>query len=172
MKVLTGSIAALATLIVAASAFAQGQPSYSELSATAGEVSDSYFESYVARDWDRIENLIADNVRTEDPTARDIFGSVARVGKTEVMKGFREGFSSISAMNFDRQRVLHSGEYGIFEGVLHWTIDVNGVEVTSATPIVTVVRVVNGKVSEHYDYVDYQPFFTSLKAAREAAAQK
>ncbi len=172
MKILVRSIAVIAAFVAfTAIAHAQSRPQYGDVSAATAEIADQYFKAYVDRDWDRIEPHLAEGAQFDDPTARIIFGGVGHQGKAAMMKAFREGYASISAMSFDPQRVLHSGEYGIFEGVLNWTLELEGMSVASSAPIITIVRVENGLVTEHYDYVDYAPFVTSLKAARAAAGK-
>ena len=172
MKFLPVSLALIAAAsFLATTAQAQTKPPYGDVSAATAEISDRYFNAYVDRDWDRIEPLLAEGAQFDDPTARIIFGGVGHQGKAAMLKAFREGYAAISAMSFDSQRVLHSGDYGIFEGVLNWTLELEGMSVASSTPIVTIVRVENGLVTEHYDYVDYAPFVTALKAARAAAGK-
>lgn len=136
-------------------------------------VADAYFDAYIALDWDRLEPLVGDNVTFEDRTAEQLFTSLEKSGKAEVVKGFRENYSGLTKMIFHKTRVLHSGAYAIYEGDLEWGVKYPaGRVVESTTPFIVILKVENGKVVEHRDWVDYGPFLQSELATRPPAATK
>lgn len=159
---------ALALTLVAAPVWAQGKPSFAEIGAKTQAVADRYFSAYVARDWDRLEPLLADNGGFSDPTASLVFGSVQAAGKAATLKNFREGYAAIRHMAFHPMRSFVSGEHAVFEGTLDWTLELKGGKqaVTQGMPFITVLRVVEGQVLEHRDFADYSPFLAAVRAAR------
>ena len=90
----------LAPLSAGAQAPAPAKPSLAQTSQATQKVAEAYFQAYIARDWDRLEPLLAEAGRFEDPTASSVFGGVGKQGKTAVMQGFREGYASINQMSF------------------------------------------------------------------------
>lgn len=143
--------------------------SYSQQSAATTAVADAYFDAYIALDWDRLEPLLADNATVHDPTAETLFKTKRKEGKPEVMKGFREGYAGVTKMVFHRSRAFHSGNFAVYEGDLEWGVKFPaGRVVETRTPFVVILRTENGKVVEHRDYVDYEPFLRDELASRPA----
>lgn len=166
-----------AVLLVSASCFAswaqaENPPSFEQVSAQTEQVGRAYFAAYIARDWDKLAPLVAENGSFADPTAAKIFGGVSHTGKDEVVSFFRAGYAGITEMSFQPQRELFSGDHAIFEGTLTWGFKLDdGLQVdTDAMPFVTILRVEDGLVAEHRDFADYGPFVKALRAARAAKA--
>ncbi|MFT7359311.1 nuclear transport factor 2 family protein [Parasphingorhabdus sp.] len=174
----------IATSIAALTAFAQPAlaqdapsaatapkpPSYAALTAATAPVADAYFAAYIANDWDALEPLLAEAATFQDPTASHIFGGVLSDGRTAMMERFRTGYASLTHMEFTKNRSLISDESALYEGALHWGIDLgDGTLVDCVTPMVIVLTVVDGKVTRHLDYVDYAPFVAAMRKARAAA---
>ncbi|MBQ0772729.1 MAG: hypothetical protein KBT59_12840, partial [Sphingomonadales bacterium] len=91
-------------------------------------------------------------------------------GRTAMMERFRTGYASLTHMEFTKNRSLISDESALYEGALHWGIDLgDGTLVDCVTPMVIVLTVVDGKVTRHLDYVDYAPFVAAMRKARAAA---
>lgn len=162
--------ALLAAALLAATSWcarAQGAAEYQNASAASEKVGEAYFSAYVARDWNRLEPLLAERGGFADPTAALVFGSVAHADKATTMKAFREGYAAITQMSFKRQRAFFSGHYAIFEGTLDWTLRLASGKIveTRAMPLVTVLRVENGEVVEHRDLADYHPYIAAHRAA-------
>lgn len=145
-------------------------PSYSAITAATAPVADAYFAAYIANDWDSLEPLLAESATFQDPTASHIFGGVLSDGRTAMMERFRTGYASLTHMEFTKNRSLISDESALYEGALHWSIDLgDGIRVDSVTPMVILLTVVDGKVIRHTDYVDYAPFTAAVRKARAAA---
>ena len=139
---------------------AQGAAQFSAASAASEKVGEAYFAAYVARDWDRLEQLLAEGGSFADPTAALVFGPVQNTGKVEVLKKFREGYVAITHMSFNRSRAFFSGHHAVFEGTLDWSLKLKSgkLVVTKAMPLVTVLRIEDGLVVEHRDLADYHPY--------------
>jgi ketosteroid isomerase-like protein len=127
---------------------------------------DAYFKAYFGKDWKTIEGLAGEEIRFSDPTAAIPFGpSPEKAGKKVVLAAFEEGLTPLD-LDFQPMRAVYSGEYAIYEGSLTWTSHLKRRNITSTVPLVTILRVVNGKIVEHRDYADYQPFFDAERASR------
>lgn len=158
---------ALALAVAAPSSAIAGAMDYVRQGQATAPVADAYFDAYIALDWDRLEPLLADNATFQDRTAEQLFTSLKKDGKVDIMKGFRENYSGLTKMIFRKSRVLHSGAYAIYEGDLEWGVKYPaGRVVESVTPFVVILKVENGKVVEHRDWVDYGPFLQSELATR------
>lgn len=140
---------------------------YTAVSAATAPVADAYFAAYTARDWDRLEPLLAPDASFQDPTATHVFGGVLSEGRDAMMQRFRVGYAGITDMTFAIDRRLISGDIAIYEGALNWGLDLgDGTLVDSVTPMVIVLTVEDGKVVKHRDYVDYAPFLEAVRKAR------
>lgn len=156
-----------AVLAFAIPAAAQDTPDYAQVSAETAPVTDAYVAAYTGRDWDVLEGLLAEDARFTDTTATLLFGPILSEGRESIMQRFRVGYAGITHMEFTYGTRIVAGENGIYEGALHWGFDLgNGTIVDSVTPMVIVLTVVDGKVTEHRDYLDYAPFLTAMQAAQ------
>ncbi|MGJ8537899.1 MAG: nuclear transport factor 2 family protein [Parasphingopyxis sp.] len=173
MKILsTAPIALVLALLAAPTAplSAQEQPSFAEMSAATQTVTQAYFDAYIARDWDRLEPLLADAGTFRDVTADPVFGGAGAEGKAAMMALFREGYAGITRMALRPLRTFHSGQHSVFEGELDWTLRLDdGREVASVMPFITILNVEDGLVVSHRDFADYAPFVAALRASRETA---
>lgn len=163
----------LAMLLCTLPAFAQApRPNLAERSAQTEAIARPYLDAYIARDWDRLEPLLDEEVRFDDATAHLVFGAVGKQGKAVLMKAFRETYASIRDMRFIQQSRFASGEHMVFVGELEWGIGLpDGLNVDSRMPFVVRLQVRNGKVLEHQDTADYNPFVEALRRARAAAGK-
>lgn len=168
MKLQIIRLVVLGLALCAAQVWAQQGPSFGQASTATRTVADPYFKAYIARDWDRLEPLLADAGGFTDPTAALVFGSVKFEGKAATLKNFREGYAAIKHMAFHPMRAFVSGEHALYEGTLDWTLALrNGRQaVTRGMPFITILRVVEGRVLEHSDFADYTPFLAAMRAAQ------
>ena len=158
-----------AALALSAPLFAQEveRKDYAAVSAATAPVADAYFAGYISRDWDALEQLLAEGASFQDPTATHVFGGVLSEGREAMMQRFRVGYAGITEMDFVTDRRMVSGDIAIYEGALHWGLDLgDGTVVRSVTPMVIVLTVEDGKVVRHRDYVDYAPFVEAVREAR------
>lgn len=85
--------------LVATGASAQGSAPFAAASTAAEKIGEAYFSAYIARDWDRLEPLLAERGSFADPTAALVFGSVQTTGKVEMLTKFRNGYAAIAHMS-------------------------------------------------------------------------
>lgn len=143
---------------------------YAEASVVTSDVASRYLDAYIARDWDALEPLLADEATFRDPTAKLVFGGEGATGKAAMMTMFRQGYSAITDMGFEEDRRIVGGTVGIFEGTLTWTaLHRGGVPVTARMPFVLILELEDGKVVSHRDYGDYTGY---LAARAEAFADQ
>lgn len=155
---------------LAADGASPAKPDLDAVNAQTRAVAQRYFDAYVARDWDRLEPLLADNADFQDSTATLVFGGVRRDGKAAMMALFRQDYVGISKMEFRQTRALQFGHDALFEGELDWAVDMGGGRiVASVMPFVSAIHVVDGKVVHHRDFADYRPFIAADRASRNAA---
>lgn len=155
------------------SAFAQSaRPSLAERSAQTEAVAKPYFEAYIARDWDRLEPLLDEQVVFDDATAHWVFGATGKQGKTVLMKALRETYAAIRSMHFFPTSQFASGEHMVFIGELAYSVALpDGLVVDTRMPFMARIQVRNGKVLDHQDTADYKPFMLALRQARQAAGK-
>lgn len=158
----------LAFTFVSSPVMSQDKPSFAQVSEATRAVAEKYFAAYIARDWDSLSPLLAEDGGFSDPTAALVFGAVEYKGRHATVKSFRENYAAIKHMEFTPSRVFFSGEHAIFEGTLDWALSVAGGKVadTKAMPFLTILRVVKGRVVEHRDFADYAPYLDALRKAR------
>ena len=165
-------IICLAAVALPATVSAQERPDFETSTATALSVGEEYIGAYIARDWDRLAPLMADDVTFQDTTAQHVFGGVKHEGKDPLLVFFRKGYSGISRMEFALDREFASSDNAIFEGTLDWDVDMGGGRIVSTSmPFVVVLTVHDGKVVSHRDYADYRPFLTANEASMIAAGE-
>lgn len=163
---LAPALFALATPAIAQ----QDPPDFAEVTAATSPVADAYFRAYIALDWDALEPLLGENASFKDPTAEHVFGGKLFEGKDVVAAHFRQGYANVSQMSFAPLRVLHAGNYGIYEGELTWKLRLRvGGELQTTMPFTCILRVEDGKVVEHRDYGDYTPFIAALEERQRQA---
>lgn len=145
-------------------------PDYAAVSAATATVGSRYFAAYIEKRWDDLEALLADEARFSDPTATLVFGPVDHRGKAAMMKVFRENYGAIS-MRFSEARRIASADHMVFEGELSWTLRLPKRDIeTRNMPLVTIIRIADGKVVEHQDFADYHPFVAADRHSRQQAA--
>lgn len=148
-------------------------PSHAAVSAATLDVAARYFAAYVDRRWDDLAPLLGEQASFQDPTAERLFGSVRHQGREAILRLYREGYAAITAMHFVPMRRFASGAVAVFEGQLDWTLRLpDGRLIRSVAPMVTTLRVADGRVVEHVDLLDYQPFVDEVVRTRPAAASE
>jgi ketosteroid isomerase-like protein len=145
-------------------------PDYAAVTAASATIGSEYFSAYIEKRWDDLEKLVAEHARFTDPTAKLVFGVVENNGKAAMMQAFRDNYAPIS-MSFSQTRQFASADHVIFEGELSWTLQLPKREIqTRNMPFVTILKIAEGKVIEHQDYADYQPFIAADRSSRQQAA--
>ena len=120
-----------------------------------------YLESLYGFDLDALEQLTAHDVVFHDPTSAVFPGGPWRYeGRGAVLDFFRRSTEGVEEHSFDVERSFTSGELTVLELTYHTRGDGAplghpGVSLKLDVPAVTVIRVRDGLVVEHQDFVDY-----------------
>jgi len=106
-----------------------------------------------AQQYDALTDIYAEDVFFVDPTGDVWQGSVARgLRGADKLIALQKSWGLTSA-EFAVDEQFAVGEYALFRGQLTWTTRNNPDGVT--TDFMTVIRVVDGKVTERHDYGNY-----------------
>lgn len=128
------------------------------------QIAQAYFNAYIARDWQTLEQYLDPNGSFADTTAKPVFGDVSVNGKAQTVAYFTKNYASIQEMSFTPSRQWVSGDVAVFEGVLNWQINLgeNKIVTTEAMPFITILELKEGLVVRHRDYADYKPFLNAF----------
>lgn len=131
-------------------------------SAAAIDIAEQYLAAYSTFDVDEIEPFLADNAVFYDPTSSTQTadgGPFHFESKEAILKGLGDYAAQYKSftLNYDLERRYESEGSIVFVAQLTWTvIGKDDQTFTGAAPIVTVVKIENGKVIGHTDYYDYK----------------
>jgi ketosteroid isomerase-like protein len=157
---------ALACTTTASAGGASPKRSLSAITEATRVSADAYFKAYFGKDWKTIERLADEGIRFSDPTAALPFGpSPEKAGNKVLLAAFKKTLTPLD-LDFQSLRTVYSGEYAIYEGSLTWTSHFKQRSITATVPLISILRVVDGKIVEHRDYADYQPFIDAERASR------
>lgn len=155
-------------LLAATAASAQQKDKFEKNTEVTKEVAGKYFGYYMALDWNKIEPLMHDEITFDDPTAELAIGWQNKPGKANLMKHFREGYAAIIKMTPNLTRSFFSGDVAVFEMNLEFSFKGGNDKVfTIRMPLVTILRVKDGKIIEHRDYGDYREYLKQLAEVRK-----
>jgi ketosteroid isomerase-like protein len=133
------------------------------------QVGTQYFQAYIKMDWTALAPLMAEENSFDDKTAQLVFGPMLKQGKAQVLQHFTENYVGLT-MQFTTSRQLFAGNMALFEGELNWTLQQPKRKiVTQKMPMVIVLKIEHGKVTEHRDYADYQPFIKAMQQPAPAS---
>ncbi len=158
-------------LLAAIATNAQQKDSFERNTEITKNVAGKYFNYYMALDWEKIEPLMHDEIEFDDPTAELAIGWQKKPGKANVMKHFREDYASIVNMTPNLTRSFFSGDVAVFEMNLEFSFNGrNDKVITIKMPLVTTLKLKDGKVIEHKDLGDYREYLKQLAEARKSNA--
>lgn len=166
------SMALMAALSLSVSAFAQEEAEAEAEMSEAEQIARAYMDAYSALDWNQVRALTSEDFRFYDPTYIDEQGenSDPWEGQDAVI-AMMDGWTSESGMlgfRYTTPLVFENAGITVFVGRVitpyfagpgrewHWESD-----------IVSIIRVEDGKVVEHLDYVNYQDAFEGLRQIAE-----
>ncbi|MEZ5960894.1 MAG: nuclear transport factor 2 family protein [Hyphomonadaceae bacterium] len=147
----TLTLALVLAITPIASAQERGEPS-------ARETAQSYLEAYSALDLDRLATLYAESAEFNDPTSthvEGIGGPFVWHGRDAILAGIRNWSRSIRSLHYEVERVYEASGRVVFIGAVYPEVDGPSGPVRYRYPIVTIVTIEDGLVTEHRDYTDY-----------------
>jgi ketosteroid isomerase-like protein len=126
--------------------------------AEASDVAQRYLAAYSEFDIDRMADFYAEDAVFIDPTTEywgEMFVAEGRQAIVDKLKGFVGGFDEFSVTYHPEVRFDTAG-YHIVSGMMKTRQVKDGDITTSCAPVVTIVSIKGGKVTEHRDYFDYE----------------
>jgi len=118
----------------------------------------AYLDAYASLDTAALERLYADDAVFNDPTSAGvpgIGGPFVWRGRTEILAHLREWARTTKSLNYDVERLYESSSHVVFVGAVNPLVKTAKGDVQYRYPIVTIITVANGRVSEHRDYTNY-----------------
>lgn len=121
-------------------------------------IARQYLEAYSALDTDQLAVLYAETAEFNDPTSTQVEGIDGPFiwhGRDAILAGIRNWARSIRTLNYDVERVYEASGHVVFVGAVYPEVDGPNGLVRYRYPIVTIITVQDGLVTEHRDYTDY-----------------
>ncbi|MCA8888176.1 MAG: nuclear transport factor 2 family protein [Parvularculaceae bacterium] len=150
--------AACAAFAVLSPSFAEDAPAPNE----AVKIAIDYLSAYSTFDVEKIEPFLADDAVFEDPTSagqtplENGFFFEGKQAIIDGLGGYAAQFAKFS-VRYDFERHYESAGNVVFVAQLNYlSTTTDGRVFEGAAPIVTVIRVRDGKVVRHSDYYDYR----------------
>jgi len=143
-------------------------------------VAKSYLDAYTSSDEEALRHLLADDAEMLDVTAPAHFASAMRKkGREAIISYLNDYLKPVFEfpIRYDTHRSFFSESHAVFEAnlIFYAKGPALGMEVKRPffrIPIVTVLKIENGKVTEHIDFTDYQSYARQIQAYRDMKANE
>jgi ketosteroid isomerase-like protein len=119
---------------------------------------NAYVDAYAKLDTAALERFYAEDAVFNDPTSADvpgIGGPFVWRGRTEILAHLREWAKTTKSLNYEVERVYEASNHVVFVGAVKPLVKTAKGDVQYRYPIITIVTIANGRVSEHRDYTNY-----------------
>lgn len=136
-----------------------------------GSVAQQYLSAIESMDWSQMETMLADDAIYTDPTMVYFDNDpIHRLGPTRIVDFWRSGSeeSGTSKISYTTTQCFETAGYFVVNLDIEvrvagafWNVDKDWINLPGK--VVSVVRVTNGKVSEHHDYVEYSAADDTVK---------
>lgn len=120
------------------------------------QVAETYMQAYQAQDFEVLETLYSDDALFVDPTSYDVAPITSPIrweGPDAIIAGL-QGWG-VARMTYSLDRSFEASGQVIYDGVSDVVYATANGPVTYRFPIITIITVEDGQVSEHRDYTDY-----------------
>ncbi len=155
-----------AVCLTVISCLTMAQPGQYEID---GNTARDYAAAYSSQDLQSLSELLADNAVFSDPSNH-------YQGKEAIIEGFRTGFKKIIGTGPDSREIgkFRSGNEFVHIALLDFSMLMSPgglpeAEYRFKVDFTMILKVENGKVVEHTDYVDTEAFVSQLQAQIAAA---
>lgn len=149
----------LLLLAVASMAVAHaGEPSRVHGNAAVIAHAEVYLDAYARLDITALEGMYTEDAVFNDPTSaiiQGIGGPFVWRGRPEILAHIREWAKTIKSLTYEVERVYEASNHVVFVGAVKPLVKTEKGDVEYRYPIVTIVTIVSGRVSEHRDYTNY-----------------
>lgn len=119
---------------------------------------NAYLDAYAKLNITALERLYAEDAAFNDPTSahvQGIGGPFIWRGRTEILAHLREWAKTTKSLNYDVERRYEASNHVVFVGAVEPLVKTAKGDVQYRYPIVTIITIANGRVSEHRDYTNY-----------------
>ena len=118
------------------------------------EIVARYLDAYLHEDIETQEDLLADDVQFQDPTSK-VFGPPSGElyeGADDLLARRKQIYSNIQDFELDVEESFVANHHAVYMGTVRYTLNSG---TAFAQPAVFVIEVRDGKVTRHWDFVDY-----------------
>jgi ketosteroid isomerase-like protein len=119
-------------------------------------VAEAYLAAYQAQDFAALETLYAEDAVFIDPTSETvpgIGGPFDWTGREAILAGIR-GWGA-TRLEYEIDRSYSASGHVVFDGAVAAIYETQAGSVAYRYPIITIVTVEDGHVTEHRDYTDF-----------------
>lgn len=119
-------------------------------------VAEAYLAAYQAQDFAALETLYAEDAHFIDPTSetvQGIGGPFDWTGREAILAGIR-GWGA-TRLEYEVDRTFSASGHVVFDGAVAAIYLTQAGSVAYRYPIITIVTVEDGHVTEHRDYTDF-----------------
>ena len=144
------------TILAAALLALSTTPVLAQEGETADAVAEAYLAAYQAQDYSALAGLIAEDAVFIDPTSEAVAGIPEAFhwsGRDAILAGMQSWGASRLDYTIDRQYAA-SGHV-VFDGAVAAIYETAEGVTAYRYPIITIVTVEDGEVTEHRDYTDF-----------------
>ncbi len=122
--------------------------------ANTAEVAPLYLQAYLDEDFETQQELLAPDAKFQDPTSQ-VFGPPAGSlfeGADAIIERRRAVFQNVSDFDLEIQESFVANHHAVYMGTVRYTVASGRSFAQSA---VFIIEVKDGKVTRHWDFVDY-----------------
>lgn len=119
---------------------------------------NAYLDAYAKLDTNALAGLYSEDAVFNDPTStlvQGIGGPFVWRGRAEIIAHIREWAKTTKSLNYDVEHRYESSNHVVFVGTVKPLIMAPKGDVQYAYPIVTIITIKDGLVTEHRDYTNY-----------------
>lgn len=119
---------------------------------------EAYLDAYARLDTTALGRFYADDAVFNDPTSANVQGIGGPFfwkGRAEILAHIRGWAKTTRSLNYDVERVYEASNHVVFVGAVKPVIKTGKGEVQHSYPIITIVTIASGRVTEHRDYTNY-----------------
>ena len=152
--ILTVASAALISSTVTAQSAAEAYVAKSEQTR---KIADEFFQLYLHAKVDQLRPFYAENATWHDPTAGELWGMTMKSGVDTIIEHHKQVLKGLVTNELTIERSFFSGSYAHYTAIMDftWYSPDKSTSKHFKLPISVVLKIENGKITEHRDYGDY-----------------
>jgi len=136
------------------------------------EIAEPYLDALYSSDSGTGQAFLASDATFRDPTAEGLIGAeVSHHGRDEMLSNFEAWASTFRNASFESHHHFVPGQYVVLD--LTYRFEVNGdafghpgAWIPIQMAVVTILKIVNGRIQEHLAHADYDEFMRQVEGFR------